>query len=113
MSENNAEPKTDQGSFPSGLVVGFLAGAVGYFLSQTKEGKEIREKFADRWHELRESLIAEGKLSENELDVFDYITAVRGKISEFLGDLVPEADSQKKTSKKKTVKRKKKLFKGI
>lgn len=113
MTENISESQADQGSFPTGLVVGFLAGAVGYFLVQTKEGKEIREKFAGRWHELRDSLIAEGKLSANEQDIPDYIRAFRGKISEFLGDLGSEADAQKKAAKKKTVKRKKKLFEGI
>lgn len=113
MTESNSEPQVDQGSFPSGLVVGFLAGAVGYFLTQTKEGKEIRDKFAGHWYELRDSLVAEGKLSKNEQDIPDYIRAFRGKISEFLGELGSEADSQKKTAKKKTVKRKKKLFQGI
>ncbi len=113
MSDSNSEPQVDHGSFPSGLVVGFLAGAVGYFLAQTKEGKEIREKFADHWNELRDSLVAEGKLSKDEKDIPDYIRALRGKISEFLGELGGEVDSQKKTAKKKTVKRKKKLFQGI
>lgn len=113
MSENTSEAQADQGSFPTGLVVGFLAGAVGYFLIRTKEGKEIREKFAGHWHELRESLVAEGKLSKEEQDIPDYIRAFRAKISEFLGELDGSPESQKKSAKKKTAKRKKKLFQGI
>ncbi|GIK84096.1 MAG: hypothetical protein BroJett025_07180 [Patescibacteria group bacterium] len=105
--------KQEQGSFPSGLIVGFLAGAVGYFLTQTKEGKEMREKFANQWQELRDSLISEGKLSETESEFTDYVRAAKSKISEFLGELDQSSETQKRDAKKKVIKRKKKLFKGI
>lgn len=104
----------DHGSYSSGLIVGFLAGAVGYFLSQTQEGKEIRKKFSGHWHELREKLIAEGKLSSTELEITDYIAAARSKITEFLeGSLGDNTQPAKTTPRKKQSRSKKKLFKGI
>lgn len=108
-SQNNQ----DHGSFPTGLIVGFLAGAVGYFLSQTKEGKEMREKFSGHWQELRESMIAEGKLSADECEITDYIRAARSKISEYLREAGYSEENNKKTAKKKPTKSKKRIFKGI
>ena len=114
MSDNQSETNLEQGSFSSGIIVGVLAGAVGYFLSQTKEGKEMRNKFSNHWHELRNNLIQEGKLSESGTEITDYINAARNKINDFLGDHQTENSASKKSSKKKTTKtRKKKIFKGI
>lgn len=110
MSDNQSET-TEQGSFSSGIIVGVLAGAVGYFLSQTKEGKEMRNKFSNHWHELRNNLIQEGKLSETESEITDYIKAARNKISEYIGDC--SSDTIKKRTTKKKTKAKKKIFKGL
>lgn len=107
----NSQNNQDHGSFSSGIVVGFLVGAVGYFLSKTKEGEEIKDKFKDHWHNFRENLIDEGKLLESESEITDYIKAARNKISEIIGDC-SSSDSKKKASKKKS-KSKKKIFKGI
>ena len=113
MSELNSNGNQEHGSYSSGLIVGFLAGAVGYFLLQTKEGKEIRDKFSTHWQELREKLITEGRLSKTELEVTDYIAAARNKISEFLAEPLEDTRSPKTTSKKKNGRAKKKLFSGI
>jgi gas vesicle protein len=113
MIETSTEVKQEHGSFSSGLLVGFLVGAVGYFLTQTKEGKEIRDKFTGHWHDLRNNLIQEGKLKEEEKDIADYILAIRKKISEFLGETFDSQSSKKSTKKKSSKPRRKKLFKGI
>lgn len=112
MSETNQDNSQEHGSFSSGIVVGFLAGAVGYFLAKTKEGEEIREKFSDHWHSFRSNLIEEGKLSEAESEITDYINAARTKIGDFLGECFDDQPSKKKIAKKKS-KSKKKVFKGI
>jgi len=111
MAENNSDNNQEQGSFSSGIVVGFLAGAVGYFITQTKEGREIKEQFSDHWHEFRSKLIEDGFLAEKESEITDYISAARLKISELIGECNP--DSTKKKSSKKKTKTKKKIFKGI
>lgn len=108
-----SQSNQDHGSFPTGLIVGFLAGAVGYFLTQTKEGREMREKFAGHWQGLRESMIAEGKLSEDECEITDYIRAARSKISDFLREAGYTEETNKKTNRKKPSKSKKRIFKGI
>jgi len=115
MTNNNSNVSEQQehGSYSSGLIMGFLVGAVGYFLTQTEEGKLMKKKFSGRFHELRNSMIEEGVLSEAEKDITDYIRAARQKISDFLGECGQDLDSSKKTAKKKATKRKKKLFKGI
>lgn len=114
MLNNNTENNSEQGSFSSGIIFGFLVGAVVYFLSKTKEGKEIRDKFSNHCHDLRDTLIKEGKLKESEADITDYIKAARNKISDFLGDHSSDNSTPKKSPKKKTTKpRKKKIFKGI
>jgi gas vesicle protein len=113
MNNEAVNDNNERGSFSGGLVVGFLAGAVGYFLTQTSEGKEMREKFSGHFHDLRKSMISDGLLSENEEDIADYIRAVRSKIGNYLGEFGQDTDASKKGVKKKTTKRKKKLFKGI
>ncbi len=109
----NSENNQEQGSFSSGILVGFLAGAVGYFLMQTKEGREIKAKFADHWNDFRDALIKEGKLSEAEAEITDYIKAARMKIADFLDECDSDQDSTKKKQTKKKTKLKKSIFKGI
>lgn len=113
-----SEDQEIHGSFPTGLVVGFLAGAVGYFVTQTNEGKKIKDDFLEHWHDLKDDLIANGVISQTEPEITDYIAALRNKISEFLGEQAESIglyDSKSKQSTKKTNKRtkKKKFFSGI
>jgi gas vesicle protein len=114
MLDKQTDTNSEQGSFASGIIVGVLAGAVGYFVSQTKEGKEMHNKFSNHWEDLKNTLIKEGKLKESNAQVADYIKAARNKISGFLGEHLVENPANKKTTKKKTTKpRKKKIFKGL
>ena len=104
----------ENGSFPTGFVVGFLSGAVAYFLTQTQEGQELKEEFINHWYELKDSLVEEGILSEAQSEITDYIRVIRTKISDFLGEDLELMNSKKSASKKPTKRsRKKKLFKGI
>lgn len=112
MTDTNSQQEQDHGSFSSGLIIGFLIGAVGYFLSSTQEGKRMRENITGKWHATRKKLIKEGKLSDTQTEITDYIRAARSKISEFLGENLNESSS-KKTKKKPSKPRKKRLFKGI
>lgn len=113
MEDSNSEQNHESGSFSSGLVLGFLAGATSYFLMRTKEGQEIREKFSKHWHDIRENLVEEGKLTDAEADITDYIKAARSKISEILGESEHSNTKRKLAKKKQPKTRKKKLFKGI
>lgn len=112
MTDINSQQEQDHGSFTSGLIIGFLVGAVGYFLSTTHEGKQMREGIVGKWHATRKKLVKEGKLSQTDNEITDYIRAARAKISEFLGENLNDTSS-KKTKKKASKPRKKRLFKGI
>jgi gas vesicle protein len=114
MLDKQTNTNSEKGSFSSGIIVGVLAGAVGYFIAHTKEGKEMRNKFSTHWSDLKDTLVKEGKLKESNADIADYIKAARDKISGFLGEHLVENSITKKSSKKKTSKpNKKKIFKGI
>lgn len=108
-----SEDQEQHGSFVSGLFVGVLFGAAGYFVTQTKEGKQLKNNFIEHWYELKDRLIAEGVLSENEPGFSDYIAALRFKIVEFLGETQAPATNKRKSTAKKKSSRKQKKFKGI
>ena len=86
----NSENNQEQGSFSSGILVG-----------------------ADHWNDFRDALIKEGKLSEAEAEITDYIKAARMKIADFLDECDSDQDSTKKKQTKKKTKLKKSIFKGI
>jgi gas vesicle protein len=112
------QDQDSHGSFPTGLVVGFLVGATGYFVTQTQEGRKMKDEFMEHWQDIKEDLIAQGIISEAESEITDYIGALRNKVTEFLGEHAQnsdDAESKLKNNTKKSGKktRKKKLFKGI
>lgn len=113
-----SQDQESYGSFPTGLVVGFLVGATGYFITKTKEGNKLKDEFKEHWFDLKDTLVAEGVISENESEITDYISALRHKVTEFLGEhanIENESQLKAKKSSKKSSKRssRKKLFKGI
>lgn len=110
MSE---EVQQSHGSFSSGLILGVLVGAVGYFISQTKEGKQMRETFTDHWHELKDTLVEDGVITGDEPEITHFIQGIKVKIAEFLGESLDDDTNSKQTKKKQKKTRKKKLFKGI
>lgn len=95
-------------SFSSGFLLGFFAGATEYFLFKTREGQDLRKKFADEWIYLRDKLDLEDG-EENVPDNMDkfvkFIMSAKDKFQEFALE-----NSDKKDTKKRT---KKKLFRGV
>lgn len=119
----NKDPNKDSshGNFSLGLAVGILAGATGFFLTKTSEGKEIKKKISKEWEVVKKKLEDDGVITGNEPNLAEIITGAREKIFGFLNEEVPKKKiSRKKKSKAKeggkdlktTVKRKK-MFKGI
>ncbi len=111
----------EHNNFFLGFVVGALTGVSGYFLTKTKEGQELKEKFVSQWSKLRARLEEEGVISKNEQEII----AVISKCKTHLAKMVNEQETKKivkKQSRKrgrpkkkveKKLKKKKNRFKGV
>lgn len=110
-----SQEQEQKGSFTLGLFIGALLAAVGYFVTHTKEGKELKKSFTEHWIELKNRLIEQGDLSEKEEDIVSYISLIREKILDFLdeSDLYDSKKSKRKSGTKKKTAKKRKLFKGV
>ena len=117
---------SDHNNFSLGFVVGALTGVAGYFLTKTKEGKEIKNKVAKEWETIRKKLEDEGVISSDGQDFPDVIFKIRTKIFEILKEDPPKKKRKasgaagrgrpkSKTNEKtgSSAKKRKKLFKGI
>lgn len=96
-------------SFSSGFLIGFLAGATEFFLFETKEGKDLRKRFADEWVYLRDKLDLEDG-QENVPDNMDKFIKFVMKAKDQFQEFALENSDSKKDSKKRP---KKKLFRGV
>lgn len=59
------ETKEDKGNFLVGLTLGLFAGAAGYFLFGTENGKKIQQKLSQEWAEAKKELEARGQLKKD------------------------------------------------
>lgn len=116
----------DSDNFFLGFVVGALAGVAGFFLTKTKEGREIKDQIFFQWDKIKKKLEEEGLITGQEPSLVDIVNTLKFKITDFVAD-----DSSKKISKNvgknkrklatnknsksdnKTTLIKKKMFKGI
>lgn len=57
----------NQGSFVSGLTIGFLAGAAGYFLFGTDKGKKMRAELEREWRAAQASGHLKVTKDENQI----------------------------------------------
>jgi gas vesicle protein len=100
MSDHNA------GSFFTGLTVGLFAGAAGYFLLNTKDGKKTLKKIKAEWDTAQDYLQEEGLADKGQ--------SLKSMVYEWfdLEESQPKTKSSKKKATTKTPKKKKK-FKGV
>lgn len=101
----------DSGSFLSGLSIGLIGGAAGYFLFATDKGDKLRKRFAAEWQELQK--IAKPELANKQ----NNSESLRDLLGTFFNEMLEQsraeqaaATEEAKNKKKKT---KKKLFKGV
>lgn len=97
----------DSGSFTFGFIFGVFVATSGYFITQTTEGKKLKQRFLEEWGGIQQRLQDEGILSPDAPEVTDYISIIKQKIAQYVdGDQSTQQKPKKKQSSKK-------LFKGI
>lgn len=77
------ETSSDQGSFLTGLTVGMLAGAAGFFLFGTKDGSKIRKDLSKEWESAKLHLFTQGKVDNPHLTLKDVV-------SQFIASMAPD-----------------------
>lgn len=102
------QPTAESGSFLSGLGIGLIGGAVGYFLFATEKGEKVRDRLAKEWQEIQAlAQQASGKPSTP-------VASTRESILSFFSELLSEAKQKSEVSKDQKQKpKRKKMFKGI
>lgn len=106
---NHSSPQ-DSGSFLTGLGLGLLGGAVGYFLFATDKGADIRKKLAKEW-QTAEKLGAD-KLVDEAIGDNTLLKSVKSFFGEVLEKARKEQAEVEEQKQKKKIKKKKQLFKG-
>lgn len=97
----------EKSDFTLGFVVGVLTGVAGYFLTRTKEGKDLRSKVSSEWGSIRKRLEEEGLIQPKGKDFSDVIFSVRTKIMDFLDEDDSKHKGNHKSGGKNPVKRSK------
>lgn len=112
--------KHDEGSFLTGFSLGIFAGAMGFFLFGTNDGKKIRHDLNQEWEKAKVKLAEDGIIAnpdQNLRDVIhDYVAKIWGEKK--ADEIIPPSLSEKHVkpkSKSKSSESKKttKKFKGI
>lgn len=57
--------ESSSGSFLTGLIFGVAAGAVGFYLLKTDEGKKAKQKLMDEWEKAKDQLVDQGVIPKN------------------------------------------------
>lgn len=86
---------SDQGSFLTGITIGMIAGAAGYFLFGTKDGKKIRKDLTKEWEGAKLHLLTQGKIDNPQLSLKDVI-------AEFINSMAPDDPKAQKAAASKT-----------
>lgn len=101
----------DSGSFLSGLGIGLIGGAVGYFLFATEKGEKARKRLFSEWKEVQKSVLPQ---TEKKVDAAG---TLKDLVSTFFTEMIEQAKEDQKAAeqevKQKAKKTKKKLFKGV
>lgn len=66
------------GNFTTGLVIGALAAATSYFLSQTAEGAKLKNRLQDLWTEVKEQQPRLTKVNLGDLPLTQLMTVIFG-----------------------------------
>jgi gas vesicle protein len=104
----------DSGSFLTGLGVGLIGGAVGYFLFATDKGEKLRKQFKVQWKDIQKMakpMVEEAQQKDGSL---------KELLGEFFNEMLEQAKVEQHQAeedaakvKEKSKKGKKKLFKGV
>jgi gas vesicle protein len=92
-------PQKDQGSFLTGFSLGLFAGAIGYFLFGTDNGKKVRTDLNKEWNEAKEKLAEEGIIEDPHTSFRDMVSAFFNKIL----SVSPTTSGKKPVTKKKEI----------
>ena len=106
----------NQGSFLTGFTVGLFAGAAGYYLFGTNQGKKITDKLSDEWESAKERLAAEGVIDNPSLSLRQVVGQVLNQVKERIEQAEDEPHKVSKaarTSTSKTAKKPVRKFKNI
>lgn len=117
-------PQSDKhhggGNFLAGLAFGVAAGAVGFFMLKTEDGKKARAKLMKAWDEAKEELVEQGVIKKSSQSLPKVIQHTIEKIVaqkplKKIKHILPAEESAEVEAKKsKTAPKKKaeKKFKG-
>ncbi len=100
----------DNGSFITGFTIGIFAGAAGFFLFATDNGKKVRTQLNQEWQEAKQVLAEEGVIEDKDQSLRELASNLIQKTLDSIQPYVsPDAEhSSKKNSSKAKSKSKKK-----
>ena len=107
----------NEGSFVSGLTVGFLAGAVGYFLFGTDKGKKIVHDLEREW---RAAQAADPHLTElvsqeanHQVQSSSLLTTIKNLVGKMAEDQAEAVHQAKVRTRKPAPRKTEAKFKGV
>lgn len=105
----------EQGSFLAGFTVGLFAGAAGYFLFGTDQGRKIKQQLAKEWQLARNTLPERSGGLVHYASVSDLIRSVGTAIRQAEKDGLEKVQSQVGQRPKRTAGTRKSTakFKGV
>lgn len=110
MSNHSEQHSKESGSFLTGLGLGLLGGAVGYFLFATEKGDKVRKQLAQEWKGVH------GMLHTQEPAKATTSNNLKEIVKALFTDILEKAQQEQKAVEDeiaiKKNKKKKKLFKG-
>lgn len=85
--------KHHQGSFLNGFAIGLFAGAAGFFLFGTDDGKKTCRRIAKEWTSAKSKLAEQGVISNSN-------TSLRSVFASIFDSVAPSKRTNKRSSKK-------------
>lgn len=103
------EKHSSTGGFFSGLMFGAMAGALGYYLLKTEDGKKAREKLNEEWEKAKSQMQESGVIEDATKSLPE---TIQHTIQHITGPKKPIRRARKKTTKKSSDSSTPKTFKG-
>lgn len=104
-------PQQDSGSFLSGLGIGLIGGAVGYFLFATDKGEKLRRQMKIEWKDIQKMTAPELEEKTKDKD------SLKDLLGTFFSEMLEQAKVEQKMAEEEATKaknkKKKKLFRGL
>lgn len=99
--------------FGLGLLLGFFVGSTSYFLFKTKEGRELRDSFSEKWQEAAKEFPSVAELKFGDMKLEELVDILLGKRlpASKKGSGLQIKDTSRKNSRTKSKSPKK--FKGV